>query len=80
MTNRQVITAWSEGRSGRAGSTHTDGSTLWSYNLVIGVTDEDGEKVVYDYRATSGHFISSTTSHHVSLAAGVGDHLEIPAA
>ncbi|HIK60506.1 MAG TPA: hypothetical protein EYF98_07425 [Planctomycetes bacterium] len=78
MTNRQVIAAWRQGKPGSAGSLRTDGSTLWSYNLIIGKTKEGG-KVALDYRTASGHFRSSTTSTHVGRAAEVADRLEVPA-
>lgn len=78
MTNRQVITAWRQGKPGSAGSLRTDGSTLWSYNLIIGTTKDD-QKVALDYRTTSGHFRSSTTSTCVDRAAEVADLLEVPA-
>lgn len=45
----------------------TDGSTLYSYDLPVGITTYDGIKVLYDYTST-GTFISTTTSTHVGLA------------
>ena len=47
----------------------TDGSNLYSYNLLIGITTNDGQKVLYDYTVANGNFISATTSRHVNLAA-----------
>jgi hypothetical protein len=78
MTNREVVGAWSRSEPGQAGSTRTDGQTLWSYLLVIGRTVE-GRKVALDYRARAGHFKSSTTSKHVSFAVDVADTIEVPA-
>ena len=78
MTNRQVITAWRQSEAGYAGSLRTDGFFLWSYNLIIGKTEE-GRKVALDYRSASGHFRSSTASTHVGRAAEVADLLEVPA-
>ena len=79
MTNRAVAAAWSRGECAQSNSMRTDGRTLWSYNLVIGVTRE-GVKVVLDYRAGTGNFKSSTTSTHVSFAADVASVIETPAA
>tara|TARA_B100000902_G_C26658853_1_gene597426 strand:- start:178 stop:468 length:291 start_codon:yes stop_codon:yes gene_type:complete len=46
----------------------TDGSNLYSYKLLIGVTTPDGQKVLYDYTVANDNFISTTTSRHVNLA------------
>mgnify|MGYP003113772897 FL=1 len=45
----------------------TDGQSLYSYNLVIGVTVA-GQKILLDYSAPAGHYVSSTTSQHVGKA------------
>ncbi len=70
--NEQVVDAWTNGESARNGrrSLHTDGSNLYSYNLLIGFTSENGNKVVLEHRAP--HFVSQTTSCHVGIAARYG--------
>jgi len=92
-TKKQVVQAW---QSGHVASTpnrtfHTDGSSLYSYNLRIGYKEielwidgdgyEDIEfeiRIVLDY--TSPHnFVSQTTSCHVGEARKVADRMEVPA-
>ena len=47
----------------------TDGESLWSYNALIGITTENGQKVLGDFTASGGQFLSMTTStKHVSPA------------
>ncbi len=70
MNKSQVITAWSQGRSGRTPNGSLTASldgTLRSYNLVIGRHTTGGTRLVGDFTA-SGTFYSMTTSHHVSAA------------
>jgi hypothetical protein len=69
-SNEDVVAAWANGRWAQSGSMSTDGQTIKSYNLVIGVTTEDGRKVVYDYRGARA--VSKTTNTHVRLAARAG--------
>lgn len=71
MKNFQVARFWNSDTpaSSRSGNYRTDGSKLWSYNQLIGITNDLGEKVIYNYtNASGGTFISSTTSNHVNLA------------
>jgi len=78
LTNRGVARAWSEGRSAEShtGSLSTDGRRLYSYALCIGITVSGGYKIVADHRAKGAHhFVSATTSKHVTLAARYGDRL-----
>ena len=51
----------------------TDGNNLYSYNLPIGITTDNGRKVLYDYTVAAGNFVSATTSRHVNLAAFYAD-------
>lgn len=67
MNNKEVVLRWMEGKKGSARNMSTDGVNLYSYHLLIGYT-ENGLKIVKDYRAKAGHFISMTTSHHVTIA------------
>jgi len=64
--NADVARAWGEGLPAKAKHFRTDGETLWSYSLPIGITKGD-RKILYNYSA-SGQFRSMTTSQHVSRA------------
>ena len=65
MAISNVIESWMNGKSMRSGgNVSTDGTHLFSYDLCIGKRNKRG-LTVYDYRATSGNFISGTTSRHV---------------
>ena len=68
MKNIQVINAWNRGQAGKAGALTTDGNRLWSYRLCIGRSDEEGNKVLFDFTAKGGQSVSNTTSQHVGLA------------
>jgi hypothetical protein len=46
----------------------TDGNRLFSYRLCIGKTDCEGNKVLFDWTATGGGYVSQTTSVHVNKA------------
>ena len=82
MTNREVIKKWSKGKSGKGVNLFTDGCDLYSYGLIIGFTGDDRLKYVYNHTAhidmdwlgnkVKSHFISNTTSRHISLAREVG--------
>lgn len=65
MTNKNVAIGWINNKPTAAKNYMTDGQNLYSYGLLIGVT-EGSQKVVYNYTNT-GNFISSTTSRHVGL-------------
>ena len=91
MTNNEVAQSWADNKSGRtskADGTYrfsTDGSNLYSYNLLIGFTSVKGEKVALQYQACAkynrnddGWFRSRTTSCHVSLAMRKADIVAIP--
>jgi len=65
-----VSRAWKEGRPMQGyGALWTTGDTIYSYNLPIGFTAANGDKVVIEY-TRQGSFYSSTTSKHVSQAHG----------
>jgi hypothetical protein len=68
MRNDQVIRAWNNGQQARSGSMKTDGNRLFSYRLCIGKTDCEGNKVLFDWTATGGGYVSQTTSVHVNKA------------
>tara|TARA_R100000700_G_C3092923_1_gene93446 strand:+ start:282 stop:536 length:255 start_codon:yes stop_codon:yes gene_type:complete len=72
-TKKQVALAWYNGIKAKTGKNkrgditfHTDGEKLWSYDLLIGYTEE-GKKIVLDYTSPD-NFYSMTTSHHVGCA------------
>ncbi len=76
VRNEQVCEAWALGKKATSGRMHTDGSSLWSYNLKIGKrrcrygTDE---LVLIDHKDTSG-----TTTMHVNLARDFATTIEAP--
>ena len=67
-TNKDVASAWGLSKKASASNMSTDGSKLWSYDLMIGYTDpKTGGKVLIDYTASGGQFVSMTTSSkHIS--------------
>ena len=67
-TNKEVIRAFVIGHRAAAGNLHTDGRSLWSYNLKIAHRNIDGGIVVGDFTAPGGGFWSTTTSKHVGMA------------
>lgn len=73
VKNEQVARLWSEGKVGRSKNMSTDGKTLWSYNMPIGVTLDDGRKVAIRYQAPRNY--SNTTSRHVSYALQYADQV-----
>ena len=72
-TNEQVIKSFLRNAPARAGRLHTDGISLFSYNLKIaewvnaGGCIQAGALMVYDYTSTGNAFVSMTTSQHVGL-------------
>jgi len=70
MKNIDIIRAWNNNRpAGKSNKAlRTDGDRLWSYSLCIGRSDEEGNKVLFDYTSKGGHPVSQTTSTHVGLA------------
>ena len=91
MTNSEVAHAWANNKNGHTSSMKdvyrfsTDGTNLYSYDLLIGFTTVKGEKVALQYQACAkysrdddGWFRSRTTSNHVSLAMRKADIVAIP--
>ena len=71
MTNEETIQAYLNGTeynpTKRKALSIRDGK-LYSYNLLISETDNQGNFIVYDYMATGLRGMrSATTSQHVSL-------------
>ncbi len=75
---QSVVDKWASGYAWKSGtgSLHTDGQDLYSYNLKIGYTDDQGKKVAIDYTAPGKAFYSQTTSKHVTLAKSVSDRVQ----
>ena len=75
-TNSGVAEYWARNEKARSnnGNFTTDGKRLFSYSTMIGYTSEEGKKVVLDYTAGTGNFLSMTTStKHLPPAKGVCD-------
>ena len=68
MCNAEVVNNWAQGFEGFTRSLRTDGKSLFSYNLRIGMTGPQGEKILFNYTTGGGNFMSQTTSTHVGLA------------
>ena len=66
--NLDIIKAWDKGQEARNENLSTDGDRLYSYRLCIGRSDEEGNKIIFDYTSGGGAFASQTTSTHVGLA------------
>jgi hypothetical protein len=66
MRNSQVVHHFVAGRRAAAGNLHTDGRSLWSYDLKIAHRTPEGV-VVGDFTAGGGDFHSMTTSKHVGM-------------
>ena len=75
MCNHEVVTNWAQGIEGFTRSLRTDGRNLFSYNLRIGMTGPEGEKIVFDFTSSGGRFMSQTTSTHVGLARQHADNI-----
>ena len=71
--NDQVIRAWNNGQEAKSGSMKTDGNRLFSYRLCIGKTDCNGDKLIFDWTATGGSYVSQTASVHVNKTKQLSD-------
>lgn len=70
VCNDEVAQAWIDGKEAvsHTGNFSTDGKKIYSYELQIGDTSDDGKKFVRDYTAKGSYgFWSQTTSCHVGL-------------
>lgn len=77
MTNQDVANAWANNRTASTKNMRTDGSNIYSYNLLIGIS-KGGEKIVFNYTAKGGHFESNTTSKHIFHARQVASVVVCP--
>jgi hypothetical protein len=75
--NKEIPKLWKDNLSAESntGSYHTDGSTLYSYSKIIGVTTGHS-KILFDY--SGNNFISQTTSMHVGYARQWADNIISP--
>lgn len=71
----KIVEAWKHGNSAREKTMHTDGLNLYSYDLLIGITERTGTKVVFDYTRDGGKFVSQTTSTQVGMAKKYADEV-----
>ena len=60
--NKSVIESWANGQKATGSNLRTDGTALWSYDLIIGYRTPSFS-TVYNYRGENR--VSSTTSRHV---------------
>ena len=75
-TNPNVARRWANGQTARNHNNvfRTDGNNLFSYQHLIGITTSNGTKVLLDYTARTGNFLSMTTSgKHISPARRFAD-------
>lgn len=74
---KKVAESWICGKPAQGhGSIRTDGCDLFSYNLLIGTT-ENGKKILFDY-TRGGVYMSATTSKHVGYARTLADDIRQP--
>ena len=77
MKNQDVANAWANNRKANTKNMSTDGSNLYSYGLLIGIS-KGGEKILFNYTAKGGHFESQTTSTHICHARKVASVVVCP--
>lgn len=63
--NKDIPEAWKNNVPARTANFWTDGKNAWSYELLVGYTDKEGNKIVYAYWGKNSR--SATTSKHCSL-------------
>ena len=74
--NTEIPRLWTMGQKAHShtGNFWTDGIKIYSYNLCIGDTIENGHKVAFEYRSgTEYGFKSQTTSCHVGRVCSAAD-------
>ena len=78
-TNENIAYYWRKGTPA-ANSRQcytTDGKDLYSYQLKIGTTNAQGEKVLFDYTANGIKYYSQTTSCHVGKSRQYADWIQV---
>ena len=78
--NDQVLDKWKKGEpaNSHTGALHTNGTSLFSYQMKIGHRAKSGTCVLGDFTSPGGSFQSMTTSCHVGKARGIADHTMHP--
>ena len=66
-SNSRVIYSWMNNIPWHSYSMRTDGKSIYSYNLKIGESDDNNNKILNDYTAKGLGYFSHTTSHQVNL-------------
>jgi len=80
-TNENVAMNWyrNTASTNHGDTMSTNGRDLYSYNLLIGFTTQQGVKILLDYTARAGHFRSMTTStKHISPTRWIADEIMNP--
>lgn len=78
MRNSEVIYHWKHGNKAKNAILSTDGSVLLSSDDPIGVTNERGMKVVFNFRGDFELFRNRAAKHHVTEAILVADVIAKP--
>lgn len=65
-TNEEVINSWIRGMPEFGKGIKTNGKDLFSSGFKIGITGDDKDKLVYNYK--DEFFVSDTITRHVDLA------------
>ena len=78
-TNDNIPYYWSKGKAAKngTGAYSTDGKDLYSYALKIGTTNDQGEKILFDYTSGGMGYYSQTTSCHVGKARPAAHWIQI---
>ena len=63
--NKSVIEAWAKGQKASGSNLKTDGTALWSYDLVIGYRSSNVSTI---YKYSGKNSVSKTTARHVGQA------------
>jgi len=78
-TNENIAYYWrkNSAASNGTGAYSTDGKDLYSYQLKIGTTNAQGEKVLFDYTSGGIRYYSQTTSCHVGKSRQYADWIQV---
>ena len=78
--NDIVLEKWKKGEpaNSHTGALHTNGTSLFSYQMKIGHRAKSGTCVLGDFTSPGGNFQSMTTSCHVGKARSFADHIMHP--
>jgi len=73
--NSNVPRHWSRSEAAHSNNKQysTDGNNLYSYRKLIGITLNNGDKVLLEYTSPAGYMVSVTTSNHVGKARRYAD-------